>query len=101
MVKLQEDLLGKVQGVLTDEQKRKFVEVQGRRSAGPMPGPGQLIPPPIQDGLGLTPEQKEKLARLQKETEEKVRAILTDEQNRKFDELKKGSAPPDRPRPRE
>jgi len=101
MVKLQEDLLGKVQGVLTDEQKRKFVEVQGRRPAGPMPGLGQLIPSPIQDGLGLTPEQREKVAKLQKESEEKLRAILNEEQNKKFDELKKGSVPPDRPKRRE
>jgi Spy/CpxP family protein refolding chaperone len=96
-VKLQEDLLGKVQGVLTSEQKRRFVEVQRHRPERPMPGLGQLIPPLIRERLGLTPEQREKVAKLQKESEEKLRGILTDEQNQKFEALKKGRVPPERP----
>lgn len=100
MAKLHEDLLGKVQGVLTEEQKRRFAEVQRRRPEGFPPGIGQVLPPPLQERLGLTPEQREKVGKLQKEMEAKLKEILNDEQNRKLDEFKKGGAP-ERPRPRE
>jgi len=51
--------------------------------------------------LGLTPEQKEKVAKLQKDTEAKLKEILNDEQNKRLDELKKGAVPPERPRRQE
>lgn len=102
MAKLHEELLGKVQGLLTDEQKRKFAEVtQRRRPEGLPPGVGHILPTPLQEGLGLTPEQKEKVAKLQKDTEAKLKEILNEEQNKKLDELKKGTAPAERPRRQE
>jgi hypothetical protein len=96
--KSHEELLSKVQALLTDEQKKKFAEVQRRRPEGGPLGIGQILPPPFQERLGLTPEQREKIARLQKETEAKLKEILNDEQNKKLDDLKKGT--PER-RPRE
>jgi hypothetical protein len=100
MATLHEVLLGKVQSLLTDEQKRRFVEVQRRRPDGFPPGFGQVLPPPLQQLLGLTPEQREKVGKLQKDTEAKLREILNDEQNRKLEELKKGGGP-ERPKTRE
>jgi RNA polymerase sigma factor (sigma-70 family) len=101
MAKLLEGVHNQVVQLLTDEQKKKLADVEKRRSEGMILGLGQLIPPPIKDGLGLTPEQREKVANLQREMEEKLRGILTDEQNKKFEELKKGSVPTDRPKRRE
>jgi hypothetical protein len=94
MAKLHEELLRNVQGVLTDEQRRRFAEVQQQRRPEGVPiGVGHILPPPLQERLGLTPEQRAKIDQLQKEAEEKLRGILTEEQNRKFEEFKKGSAP--------
>jgi membrane-associated protease RseP (regulator of RpoE activity) len=55
------------------------------------PVPGQLLPTDIQGQLKLTPEQKEKLTKLQKETEAKVMELLTDEQKKQLEELKKAN----------
>jgi LTXXQ motif family protein len=102
MAKLYEDLYKSIAALLTDEQRKKFTELlSGRRPEG-FSGPGvrQMLPPPLQEHLGLTPEQREKVAQLQKETEAKLKGILNDEQNRKLDELKK-SGPPDRSRQKE
>jgi hypothetical protein len=100
MAKLYQDLQGAVQGVLTEEQKRRFADIQGRRAEGVPPGVGQMLPPRLQERLGLTPEQREKVAKLQNEMETKLKEILNDEQNRKLDELKRGGAP-EQPRRRE
>lgn len=64
--------------------------------------PGQLVPAEVQGRLRLTDEQKEKLARLQKETEAKFMELLTDEQKKQLEELKKNQSqraqPPQQPR---
>ena len=97
MAKLLEGLQGQVQQLLTEEQKQRFAELQRRLEVRPSgPGIGQLLPPPIQERLGLTPEQREKVAKLQQEMEAKLRNILTEEQNHKFEELKKGGQQPER-----
>ena len=101
VAKAHEELQAKVQTLLTDEQKKKFAEVQQRRrpEGGP-PGVGQILAPPLQERLGLTPEQKEKVAKLQRETEAKLKEILKEEQNKRLEELKKGGVP-ERPRRKE
>lgn len=100
MAKLHENVLGNVQSVLTEAQKLRFAEIQRRRPDGPPPAAfGQVLPPPLQERLGLTPEQREKLGKLQRETEARLREILNDDQNRQLDELKKGGAP-ERPKQR-
>jgi hypothetical protein len=49
--------------------------------------------PPL-EMLGLTPEQKEEMAKLQRDAEAKVKDILTDAQKKRLDEMKKRSQPP-------
>jgi hypothetical protein len=88
VARLHEELRDRVRGLLNEEQKRRFAEAQARRPEGPPPDIGSILPLPLQERLGLSPEQREKLARLQKETNEKLRGILNDEQNRKLEELK-------------
>lgn len=97
--KLRTDYESKLAALLTDEQKTKFEDVKkdqpkegsfGR--GGARRGPGQVLPSEIQQELKLTDEQKEKVAKLQKELEAKIMEVLTEEQKKKLDELKKQGA---------
>lgn len=122
--KIRDEFQEKLAGVLTDEQKKKFEEIKkdaprfgpgrngdrpsgdrpsGDRPSGDRPsgtaGPGQVLPRPLQDELKLTDEQKEKLAKIQKDTEAKLMELLTEEQKKKLEELKKGGDRPTRRRP--
>jgi Spy/CpxP family protein refolding chaperone len=107
--KLRNDYLTKVEGILTDEQKKTFAEVKkeqpgrGRGAGGfqfpnvpgraaPTPPVGDVLSKPAQDKLKLTDEQKKKLEELQKETESKLNSILTDEQKKQLEELKKDTS---------
>ena len=50
--------------------------------------PGTLLPGPMQDELKLTDAQKKDLEKLQKETEEKLVALMTDAQKKQWKEMK-------------
>jgi C-terminal processing protease CtpA/Prc len=63
--------------------------------------PGQVLPAEVQGQLRLTPEQKEKLAKLQKDTEAQLMELLTDEQKKQLEILKKRSQPNPQPQPRQ
>jgi Spy/CpxP family protein refolding chaperone len=101
---------GKIEALLTSEQKKKYEEMKkewpgtappsypGLGSPPPAPAavrpfPGQVLPLPVQQMLHLTPEQKEKLARVQKDTEAKVREVLTDAQKKQLDEMRPMRSP--------
>jgi Spy/CpxP family protein refolding chaperone len=116
--KLRNDYLAKVEGTLTDEQKKTFADVKkeqpgrGRGAGGlqlpnlpgrnaPTPPVGDVLSKAAQEKLKLTDEQKKKLDELQKETETKLNSILTDEQKKHLEELKKdASRAPETPRRR-
>jgi Spy/CpxP family protein refolding chaperone len=97
--KAREDSLGKVEPILTKEQKEVFAQVKTQvpQTGGirPLPiggaGAGQLIPPALQQRLNLTDEQKKQLEDIQKEVDAKIRKVLTDEQNKQLDQFKKGT----------
>jgi Spy/CpxP family protein refolding chaperone len=102
--KLRDEVQAKLKELLSDEQKKKFEELKkslpqagerpfGRFGFPQRAAPGQLLPPELQERLGLTAEQKEKIAKLQQETEAKLRDVLTDEQKKKLDELKERGRP--------
>ena len=55
-----------------------------------MPQPGILLPPPVVEQLKLTPEQREKLDKLQKETTTNLEKILTEEQRKRLKEMGEG-----------
>jgi len=101
--KLRGEYLTKVEGFLTDDQKKTFAEVKNDRGgrpgfAGPGgPGSAQVLPPFLQERLKLTDEQKQKIEALQKEVESKVSSILTDEQRKQLEELRKQGPPQRRP----
>jgi Spy/CpxP family protein refolding chaperone len=112
---LRSDYLAKVEALLTAEQKKTFADVkndQPRRGfGGGIPGlpggrpgstlpvvPGKVLPNELQEKLKLTDEQKSKVGKLQKELEDKILGVLTDEQKKQYEELKKDAAqPPRRP----
>jgi Spy/CpxP family protein refolding chaperone len=111
--KMRGEYTDKVKGVLTDEQKKKFEEAtQAGRRPGVRPVPPNIQPirpfgrgdarpdlnsREVQEKLGLTAEQKEKLEKLQKEFESKSNEVLTEEQKKKLEELKKQPARPTLP----
>jgi hypothetical protein len=83
----------KLERILNDEQRKQLKQLQ--KNAGPFgpggpggpggpPEIGQIMPTPIQKKLGLTPEQKDKLAGLQKGADRKVDEILTDDQKKQL-----------------
>lgn len=100
--KVRDDHLGKIEPILTAEQKTVFTEVKNqqaqpgvRRPAPPLgDGAGQVLPPAIQQRLNLTDDQKKQIANIQKEVEAKILKVLTDDQKKQFEELKKGGARP-------
>jgi Spy/CpxP family protein refolding chaperone len=116
--KIREEFMAKVTAILNEEQKKKFEELKrdlpsfgsgafrgfGQPPPFGRPGPGQppfgrfgppelakkdLTSTEVQQRLGLSTKQKEKLARLQKKFEEKSLAVLTEEQKKKYEEIKK------------
>ncbi|HEX3152922.1 MAG TPA: CotH kinase family protein [Gemmataceae bacterium] len=58
------------------------------------PKPGDVMPGPLQDMLGLSPEQRKQFAELQKETDAKVIKLLTEEQMKRFQEMRNAGPPP-------
>jgi hypothetical protein len=59
------------------------------RFAGP-PRPGQILPPFVQERLNLTGEQKRELQDLQKQVDDRLAKILTDEQKKQLHEMRAG-----------
>ena len=104
---LQKDVDGKLAKLFTDEQRSQLKEMPqggrggggpgGRGPGGGGPGafgrpaqPGQILPPPLQDSLKLTSEQKKELDQLQKEVDSRLAKLLTDEQNKQLKEMRDG-----------
>src|SRR5262249_27499714 len=77
----QTEVSGKLDKVLTDEQKKQLKEPPG---AGPggfagFPQPGQLMAPTLQARLKLTAEQKKQVTELQKEVDGRLDKLFSDE----------------------
>ncbi len=52
------------------------------------PVPGEVMPAPLQEMLKLTDEQKKQFADLQKEVDEKLAKLLTEDQRKQLQEMK-------------
>lgn len=52
------------------------------------PGPGEVLPAGLQERLQLTPQQREKVAALQRHVDSELKAILTAEQQTQLDEVR-------------
>jgi hypothetical protein len=53
-----------------------------------MPRPGEVLPAPLQNMLGLTDDQKKQIAELQKDVDATVEKILTEEQRKQLKEMR-------------
>ena len=103
--KLRDEYRAKVESLLTDGQKKDLAGLGrgGRQGPGEAPGRGrgrgdfgrgQAGPPGLSprtlEELRLTEDQKDKIAKLRKEVESKIKDVLTDEQKKKLAEIEKG-----------
>ena len=89
-----------MQAVLTKEQRKAFQQRTTAVRAGIGAAP-QLLSGALPERLNLSAEQKEKLAQLQKEFEAKALQVLTEEQRKQYEQLKKGrTRPPQQSRQR-
>ncbi len=57
-----------------------------------LPAPGVILPEPVQDQLRLTEAQKKELAAMQKELDEKLEKLMTEEQRKQWKEMKERGA---------
>jgi outer membrane protein assembly factor BamB len=70
----------------------------GGGAFGP-PQPGQILPPFLQDRLSLTDDQKKQVKELQKDVDDQLSKLLTDEQQKTLKEPPDEDAPRPRRRP--
>jgi hypothetical protein len=97
---LDKDLEGRLDKILTDDQRKRAVGEPG--GGGPIPDePGQVVPAGIRARLGLTDAQREQVAVLQKEAEGRLDKILDEKQWAQFKGMReeKPAAPPGPPGP--
>jgi Arylsulfotransferase (ASST) len=89
---MQKDMDGKVDKLLTDEQKKQLKEPQsfGPGGFGGPPQVGQVMPAPVQDRLKVTAEQKKQLAELQKEADGSLDKLFTEEQKKLLKDMRAG-----------
>ncbi|HEX4070209.1 MAG TPA: PQQ-binding-like beta-propeller repeat protein [Planctomycetaceae bacterium] len=61
------------------------------RFGGPAATPGQILSPTVVSELNLKSQQKQQLKALQKDVEDKLAVLLTDDQKRQFNEMKQSA----------
>jgi hypothetical protein len=111
---LQETVDGRFDKVLTEAQRKQIKSVfapAGPAPANPgaaVPGglaqPGKILSPGQQDTLKLSPEQRKRMAEIQKEIDAKLDTLLTEDQQKQLQVMRQsaaggGVAGPGRPGP--
>jgi hypothetical protein len=76
----QKELSGKLDKMLTDEQKKQLKEMRPIGAAGGWPQVGLIMPEFLQDRLKMTAEQKKQVRELQKEADGTLEHLLTGDQ---------------------
>jgi len=77
---------GALDALLSDEQKKQLKEPAGF-GPGSIPRPGELVVAPVRQKLKLTGEQTAELDELQKEADQKLAKVLTEEQSKQLKEM--------------
>jgi Spy/CpxP family protein refolding chaperone len=94
---LQKEVDGKVEKLLTEEQRKQLKErPQGPGPGGfggPPPQAGQVLSKSEQDRLKLSDEQKKELAEFQKDVDGKLDKILKEEQKKRLADMRNGTVP--------
>lgn len=81
----QKDADTKLDKLLTDEQKKQFREPPG---AGSFPRAGEFMSPTLQARLKLNGDQKKAVQELQKEADDALAKLFTDDQKKQFKEMR-------------
>jgi hypothetical protein len=88
---LQKDIDGKLAKLLTDDQKKQFKErpMGGGPGGfgGPPPQAGQIMAASEQDRLKLSADQKQELADIQKDVDERFGKILKEDQKKQLKDM--------------
>ncbi len=89
---LQKEIDGRLDKLLTAEQKKQFKEPRPLfgPGAGPPPQAGQIMSASLQDTLKLSAEQRKRVQELQKRADETLAQVLTDEQKKQLKEVRQG-----------
>ena len=82
-------VLKAIGGVLSEKQFKRFKQIELQQR-----GSNAFSDAKVQEALKLTAEQKDKLSKLQKDMESKLMELLTDEQKKRLEELKKAPGVP-------
>lgn len=87
--------------VIPGDMNESFRPAGGPGMGGPgggmvfrLPAPGVILPDPVQGALQLTDAQKKELAALQKDVDEKLEKLMTEEQRKQWKALKDGAGGP-------
>jgi spore coat protein CotH len=83
--------------IIPADMNESFRPAGGPGMGGPgggfrLPPPGVILPPPVVDTLQLTEAQKKELAAIQKEVDEKLVQLMTEEQKKQWKEMKDRAA---------
>ncbi|HEV3116834.1 MAG TPA: aryl-sulfate sulfotransferase [Gemmataceae bacterium] len=87
----QKEVNGKLEKLLTDDQKKQLKQPAGGaggRPAGDFAQPGQIMGLTAQIRLKLTAEQRKQLQELQKEADSKLDKLLAEQQKKQFKEMR-------------
>jgi hypothetical protein len=94
--KLQKEITGKLDKILSGDQKKQFTEAKpgfGTGGFGPPPAPGQIMSPFLQAKLKLADDQKKQMTELQKETDSALDKILAGDQKKQLKAMAAGPGP--------
>jgi dsDNA-binding SOS-regulon protein len=89
---LQRVVVGKLETVLNEEQKKLLREKRSSDAFGSLVSAGQLVPLSTQVVLKLTAEQKEQLSTIQKDVDDKLSQVLDAGQKQRIKEMREMSA---------
>jgi outer membrane protein assembly factor BamB len=95
MEELQKTVDGKLDKILTAEQKKQLKEPPDFRNRGPgrfpgFPQPGQVLSPSLQERLKLTADQKKQGEEMQKDVDTQLDKILTADQKKRLKDMREG-----------
>jgi Arylsulfotransferase (ASST) len=100
MIALQKAVDGRFDNVLTEAQRKQLKSVfaqigpiQGPPGVGKADGPqpGKILSPGQQDMLKLSPEQRSRMAEMQKEIDARLETLLTEEQKLQLQKMRQGA----------
>ena len=84
--KIEKDLGQKLENLLKEDQKKRFAENPTGFQPGLIPLPGHLFAPAMEERLKLRKDQQTEVAKLQKEADAGLQALLKDDQKKRFKE---------------